>query len=94
MLWGLWHGGNVLYTKMGSKGQCNSEVVHQLWIKTPQSQAREVQCVLQQAIAQTRSSVATARAEFFATLGNKLRKITKVFEELDPINSRGVLCQL
>jgi len=40
------------------------------------------------------NSVATARAVFFATLGNKLRKITKIFEELDPIKSRGVLCQL
>ena len=40
------------------------------------------------------SSVAMARAVFFATLGNKLHKITKVFEELDPIKSRGVLCQL
>ena len=39
-------------------------------------------------------SVAMAQAVFFATLGNKLRKITKIFEELDPIKSRGVLCQL
>jgi len=26
---------------------------------------------------------------FFATLGNKLRRITKIFEELDPIKSQG-----
>jgi len=31
---------------------------------------------------------------FFATLGNKLCKITKIFEELDPIKIQGVLCQL
>jgi len=39
-------------------------------------------------------SVAMALATFFATLGNKLSKITKTFEELDPIKSQGVLCQL
>ena len=40
------------------------------------------------------SSVATARAGLFATFGNKLRKITKIFMELDLLKSRGVLCQL
>ena len=37
-------------------------------------------------------SIAMAQAVFFATLGNKLCKITKIFEELDPIKSQGVLC--
>ena len=30
----------------------------------------------------------------FAILVNKLHKITKIFEELDPHKSQGVLCQL
>ena len=34
-------------------------------------------------------SVAMAQAVFFATLGNKLCKITKIFEELNPIKSWG-----
>jgi hypothetical protein len=38
-------------------------------------------------------SVATARASVFATFANKLRKITKIFGELDHMKSRGVLCQ-
>jgi len=37
------------------------------------------------------TSVAMAQAMFFATLGNKLCKITKIFEELDHIKSQGVL---
>ena len=32
-----------------------------------------------------------AQAVFFATLGNKLHTITKIFEEQDPIESRGDL---
>jgi len=40
------------------------------------------------------NSVAMAQATFFTTLGNKLHNITKIFEELDPIKSQGVLCQL
>jgi len=43
-------------------------------------------------ITKGKASVAMAQAVFFATLGNKLCKITKIFEELDPIKSQGVLC--
>jgi len=39
-------------------------------------------------------SVAMAQATFFAILGEKLHDTTKIFEELYPIKSQGVFCQL
>jgi hypothetical protein len=39
-------------------------------------------------------SVATTQVAFFAIFGNKLCKITEIFEGLDTIKSRWVLCQL
>ena len=41
-----------------------------------------------------RVSVATTQVAFFAIFANKLCKITKIFEGVDPIKSRWVLCQL
>src|SRR6266702_42913 len=38
-------------------------------------------------------SVATAQADVFAILGNKIVKILKIFVEVDYLRSRGVLCQ-
>ena len=39
------------------------------------------------------ASVATAQAEIFAILGNKIVKNLKIFVEVDYLRSRGVLCQ-
>ncbi len=38
-------------------------------------------------------SVATAQADVFAILGNKIVKYLKLFVEVDYLRSRGVLCQ-
>ncbi len=38
-------------------------------------------------------SVATAQANVFAILGNKIVKILKIFVEVDYLRSWGVLCQ-
>ncbi len=38
-------------------------------------------------------SVATAQADVFAILGNKIVKNLKIFVEVDYLRSRGVLCQ-
>jgi hypothetical protein len=40
------------------------------------------------------SSVAVTRAGVFANLWNKIGKILKIFERLDYLRSRWVLCQL
>ncbi len=40
-----------------------------------------------------RASVATAQADVFAILGNKIVKNLKIFVEVDYLRSRGVLCQ-
>jgi len=39
------------------------------------------------------TSVATAQADIFAILGNKIVKNLKIFVEVDYLRSRGVLCQ-
>src|SRR6266702_1713112 len=39
------------------------------------------------------NSVATAQADVFAILGNKIVKNLKLFVEVDYLRSRGVLCQ-
>src|SRR6266702_3000699 len=39
------------------------------------------------------ASVATAQANVFAILGNKIVKNLKIFVEVDYLRSRGVLCQ-
>jgi hypothetical protein len=39
-------------------------------------------------------SVAVTRAGVFANLWNKIGKILKIFEQLDYLRSRCVLCQL
>ncbi len=38
-------------------------------------------------------SVATAQADIFAILGNKIVKNLKIFVEIDYLRSQGVLCQ-
>ena len=38
-------------------------------------------------------SVATAQADVFAILGNKIVKNLKIFVEVDYLRSQGVLCQ-
>ena len=45
-------------------------------------------------LASAAASVATTQVMLFAIFGNILFKITKIFEGLDPIKSRWVLCQL